>query len=90
MLRKVGLSAATFAFAGATVILGAGAAVAAPPNGGCPSGGGWFEAPLSSVDPVVFGDRGNLHDQNGDGIVCAKSHEDGSWTVKDNTNPPKG
>ena len=86
MIRKLGLAAASLTFAGATVLLGAGPASAGPPTGGCPSGGNWFIASLSVVDPVVFGDRGNLHDQNGDGYVCAKSHEDGSWTVKDNTN----
>jgi hypothetical protein len=86
MIRRLGLAAASLTLAGATVLLGAGTALADPPNGGCPSGGGWFLVPLSSVDPETYGDRGNLHDQNGDGFVCAKSHEDGSWTVKDNTN----
>lgn len=84
MFRRIAVSAATMTFAGATVLLGGGTALADPPNGGCPSGGGWF---LTTSDATMPGfDKGNFHDQNDDGLVCAKHHEDGSWTIKDNTN----
>ena len=83
MFRRIAVSATTMTFAGATVLLG-GTALAAPPNGGCPSGGGWF---LTDTFLTIPGfDKGNFHDQNDDGLVCAKQHEDGSWTIKDNTN----
>jgi hypothetical protein len=68
-----------------SALLAAGTASAAPPTGGCPSGDDWF---LVSTESTIPGfDRGNFHDQNGDGQLCAHAHKDGSWSLKDNTNP---
>ena len=81
---KITAVLATASVTGA-VLLGAGTASAAPPTGGCPSGDAWFVVPIEATIPDF--DRGNFHDQNGDGLLCARSHEDGSWSLKDNTNP---
>jgi hypothetical protein len=85
MLHRVASVTAAAAFSGAILLVGAGTAAADPPTGGCPSGGDWS---LVSVQATIPGlDHGNFHDQNGDGYVCQKWHKDGSWTLKDNTNP---
>jgi hypothetical protein len=88
MMRKLAAVAATVALAGSTLLVSAGAASAGGggggPVGGCPQGGGWFLISTSQIFPDI--DKGNFHDQNGDGFACAKAHKDGSWTVKDNTN----
>jgi len=83
--KKIAAVVAATSLAGSAVVLSAGGASAAPPNGGCPPGGGWFIVPIEATIPGF--DRGNFHDQNGDGQVCAKQHKDSSWTLKDNTNP---
>lgn len=85
MRKKIAAVVATASLAGSVAALVAANASAAPPNGGCPKGGGWFLVPLDATIPGF--DRGNFHDQNGDAQVCAKPHKDGSWTLKDNTNP---
>ena len=85
MLRRFATATATATFSGAILLLGTGTAAADPPNGGCPSGGGWSLVYTWEIIPGL--DKGNFHDQNGDGLVCQKWHKDGSWTVKDNTNP---
>jgi hypothetical protein len=85
MLRRLATATAAASFSGAILLLGAGTAAAAPPTGGCPSGGDWSLVPIEFTIPGF--DKGNFHDQNGDGYVCQKSHKDGSWTLKDNTNP---
>jgi hypothetical protein len=81
---KIATALATASLAG-SVLLAAGPASAAPPTGGCPSGDDWFLVPIGATIPGF--DRGNFHDQNGDGQLGAHSHKDGSWTLKDNTNP---
>jgi hypothetical protein len=81
---KIAAALATASLAG-SALLAAAPASAGPPVGGCPSGGDWFMVSITFTIPGF--DRGNFHDQNGDGAVCARSHKDFSWTLKDNTNP---
>jgi hypothetical protein len=75
---------ATASLAGSALVAAAPAS-AAPPVGGCPSGNDWFLVSITSTIPGF--DRGSFHDQNGDGNLCAHQHKNGSWTLKDNTNP---
>jgi hypothetical protein len=81
---KLAAVVATASLAG-SALFAAGPASAGPPVGGCPSGDSWFVVDIISTIPGF--DRGNFHDQNGDGLLCAHSHTNGSWTLKDNTNP---
>jgi len=75
------------------LIATSGSAGAVPPVGGCPSGDGWFP-PLPLADTIPL-DVGNLHDQNGDGLICVRINQGLTmkfrpprvWTVKDNTRP---
>jgi hypothetical protein len=83
--KKLAAIVAATSLTGSAVVLFAGGASAAPPTGGCPRGGDWFLVPISATIPGF--DRGNFHDQNGDQQLCARSHKDGSWTLKDNNNP---
>lgn len=83
---------------GGTVFAGVAAspAAAASQNNGCPQGDGWFLLPTSAVLPP---DVGNSADQNGDGLLCAKTQGNAggdpskggfpAYVWKDNTNPVK-
>ena len=81
---KLAAVLATASLAGSAVLATAPAS-AAPPVGGCPAGDDWFLVPIEATIPGF--DRGNFHDQNRDQLLCAHFHKDGSWTLKDNTNP---
>jgi hypothetical protein len=83
--KKLAAIVAATSLTGSAVLLSAAGASAAPPTGGCPSGNDWFIVSIFSTIPGF--DRGNFHDQNGDELLCAKLHKDGSWTLKDNNNP---
>jgi hypothetical protein len=99
-MKRFFVSAAVVAIAAIGIpVATAASAGAVPPPGGCPpgtspTGVGWFPPqPLADHhDPNL--DVGNIHDQNGDGLVCVrinpgltrKFRPPRAWTVKDNNN----
>lgn len=90
--RLAGFTGLAAAAAAAGTLAFSGTALAQPPVGGCPSGGGWGLVTTGFVIPRL--DNGNFKDQNGDGLLCARLNpgqtaKNGvpSYTIKDNTNP---
>jgi hypothetical protein len=71
VVTRAAMAAVTFS--GVALVLGAGAASAEPPEGGCPKYGGWSLVPTALL-PERHGDD---HDQNNNGLVCLTRECDG-------------
>jgi hypothetical protein len=74
VFRKTAAAAAALAVTGAALTLGAGVALAEPPEGECPSD--WIHVPIELIIPD---DEDRIYDRNDNGFVCLKWYKDGPF-----------